>query len=268
MAKSSSADRRRASFVPVPRSSAAVPPHVEHVREHLGRLADGALSVVRPEDVFLGPEDERHFYEVIGLRLVGTPEVLLAAFRFRRLPLPGEEYARESLTAYFSAPPSPRSPGVETGAPGEVTALFPRVHEAIPTFLSKLRAGAAYAPVHFSPAVIQVAFDLRLKNPFRLESERERAGPLVPHLFRTTAGHILKGMSHGRDRKPGDHDFVAVTECEQHTPVGPFRLPPVMVNRSFLALAVPLADEPTRLAATHWAPFQPGTGTRRHLLLG
>ena len=246
----------------------SVPPHVRHVREHLARIEAGTLAVPNPDDIYLGPDREGYFHEAIGLRLLGNPVVVIGAFRFRHLHLPGEEHARESLTAYFSSPPAPNASGYAGAGAGEVTALLPRWHETIPTFLSRLRAGADYTPVHFSARLVQVAFDFRLKNPSVLEAEKQRAGPMVPHLFRTVEGHVLRGNSHGRARKVGDDHFVAVTECEQLTPKGAIPLPSVMLHREFVAMSMPLFDESTRLAAPHWTPFLPQTGSRRHLLLG
>ncbi len=244
------------------------PPHVAHVREHLRRLEDGTLAVPNPEEIFLGEVGEGLFQEVVGMRMEGNPMVILGAFRFRRHEFPGEEHGRESLTAYFSSPPTTPGVAYPGAVAGEVSALLPRWHERIPVFLGRLRAGAHYVPVHFPTDLIQVAFDFRVRNPSALETERRRKGPMIPHLFRTRAGHILRGNSHGRQRKRGDDHFIAVTECEQLTPDGPVRLPSIMLNRAFVAMSVPLTDERTRLAAPNWTPFLHRTGTRRHLLLG
>lgn len=246
----------------------ATPPHVLHVKEHLRRIEDGTLAVPNPEDIFLGAVTESDFQEVVGLRMEGNPMVILGAFRFRRHEFPGEEHGRESLTAFFSSPPSTSGVGYPGAASGEVSALLPRWHERVPVFLGRLRAGAHYVPVHFPTELVQVAFDFRMRNPSGLEAERRRKGPMVPHLFRTRAGHILRGNSHGRERKRGDDHFIAVTECEQLTPAGSVPLPSIMLNRAFVAMSVPLTDERTRLAAPNWTPFLDRTGSRRHLLLG
>lgn len=243
------------------------PPHVQHVHEHLRRLEEGLVAVPDPRKIYLGSSDEHQLREVVGFRMLGNPRLVLAALTFRRLHLPGEEYARESLGTYLSSPPGPSPTDPGSGSRGEVSAILPRWHEAIPTFLGRLRTGPPYAPVHFRPSQVQVAFDFRLKNPWALETERVRAGPLVPHLFRTTAGHILRGRSHGAGSGRGG-DFIAVTGCEQLTPAGTVRLPALMIHRDFVAMSVPLADERTRLAAPNWTPFLPETGTKRHILAG
>lgn len=244
-------------------------PHLDHVKDHLRRLAEGLSAVSAPEQIFVGRDDGPHFQEVVGLRLEGHPTMVLAALRFQRHDLPGTEYARESLNAYLSSPPAPTSSPYEGARQGEISAYLPRWHVSIPAFLEQLRDGPDYAPVHFSPDLIQVAFDLRMSNPSGMESVKQRAGAMTPHLFRTRGGHVLRGNSHGRRQSLGSgHRFIAVTECEQLTPGGRIRLPSVMLHRDFVAMAVPLADEKTRLAAPNWTPFLPVTATGRHLLFG
>lgn len=254
--------------VPTNRDPRTDTPHLQHVREHLARLRDGVSSVVRPEEVFLGQEETDHFWEVVGLRLRGHPTVVLAAIRFQRHEYPGTPWARESLAAYLTAPPAPMASAASAARAGEISAYLPRWHESVPGFLARLRSGPDQSPVHLSRDVVEVAFDLRMANPSGMEVVKRKAGPMESYLFRTTGGHVLRGNSHGTGRNPGhDSRFVALTSCEQLTPKGRNQLPAVMLNRDFIAVAVSLADEKTRLAAPNWTPFLPVTASKRHLLV-
>ena len=68
----------------------APPPHVTHVLEHLERLSSGISITLDEQTVFLGAEEPTHFWELVGLRLRGVPNVVLAALRFQRHDLPVE----------------------------------------------------------------------------------------------------------------------------------------------------------------------------------
>jgi hypothetical protein len=78
---------------------------------------------------------------------------------------------------------------------------------------------------------------------------------------------VIRGRSVGLGSGHGPR-FIAVTEAEQLTAHGAQPLPTVILNRSFIALAVQVDDEETRLAAPNWLPFFAAAGTERHLLLG
>ncbi len=240
------------------------PPHVLHVHEHLERLSSGMNLTSKPEEVFLGPDDGTHFWEVVGFRMKGVPTVVLGALRFQRHDLPGRDHARESLGAYLSSPPPPLVTKHGAARPGEVSAFLPRWTEPIPDFLGRLRVGVDTDAVHLSPELVEVAFDLRMENPGGYESGKRRAGPLVPHAIRTAEGHVLYGLARNR---AGDPDrFMALTHGQQFTPKRKIRLPPIMVNRDYISAVVPLSHERTRLAAANWAPFLPSTANDRHVL--
>ncbi|HEX9885223.1 MAG TPA: hypothetical protein VGA70_01990 [Longimicrobiales bacterium] len=242
----------------------ADPPHVRHVREHMDRIRSG-MTVADPERVFLGPCDADHLWELVGLRIRGHPTVVLAMLRFQRHELPGLEHARESLVAYLTSPPAPVATGGRGARAGEISAYVPRWHESAPGFLARMRDSLEHTPIHLSPDVVEVAFDLRMANPSGLESVKRSSAPMLPHLLRTTAGHVLRGLSHG----PDPHSrFMAVTSVEQITPRGRRSLPAVMLHNSFVSLTVPLDDEKTRMAAPNWTPFLPATAANRHLLVG
>lgn len=239
-------------------------PHVAHVKAHLKRLTGGLSALPGAETLYLGHEDQDHFWELLGFRVTGHPAVMLGAARFQRHDCPGVEHSRESLAAYLTAPPAPMGSPFGPARAGEISLYLPRWHERIPGFLERLRGGPDHAPVHLHPALIQVAFDFRMANPSGMETAKRRAGPMSPFLFRTTAGHVLRGDSHGPGPRGG---FVAITGCEQLGSTGRRALGAVMLNSIFIALAVPLEDEKTRLAASNWTPFLPATASRRHLLV-
>lgn len=237
--------------------------HFEHVRAHLDRVRYGHMVTPEPEAVFLGREEEDHFWELIGLRLTGCPVVVLAAFRFRRLELPGIPYARESLASYLSDLPTPRA----TDEVGMLPALLPHHEQQIPTFLRGLRAGRSISPVDLEPTRIEVAFDFRMENPTAVHDLREAAKPLRDHVYRTVDGHLFRGRSHEVPAGRKDRDlFLAVRSPEQVTPQGIFPLPTLIVNRRYLALRVDTTDEAASAAARNWVPFLPDNASPRPLL--
>lgn len=246
-------------------NEAYLPPHIRHVRAHLERIAGTETTAPDPRKVFLGPDDGAHFWEVVGFRIRGVPSLVLGALRFQRQELPGREHARESLSAYLSAPPPPLVTRQGAARSGEISAFLPRWSETVPEFLDRLRAGVETDAVHLRPDLIEVAFDLRKDNPGAYESGRQRAGPLVPHAIRTGDGHVLYGLAR---YQAGDPDaFVALTQVQQFAPRQKISLPAIMVNREYISAMVVLSDEPTRMAAAQWAPFLPATANERHLLL-
>ncbi len=222
-----------------------------------------------PENVYLGPEDGDFFWEIVGFRLSGHPFPVVGAARFRRHDYPGVGDARESLAAFLSSPPRPPRSDESASPPGTISLLLPRATETIPAFLRGLRAGRSVARVHLDPELIEVAFDFRMHNPSALDSLRAKAGPLCQHLFRSARGHVIAGRCHGvvhgteRDRR-----FIALTEVEQRTPRGRFRLPALVLNRSFVALSADVSEEEARFASANWVPFLSTSASAKHLLLG
>jgi len=237
--------------------------HLRHVVEHLERVRSGHTVTPSPEAVFLGGEEGDHFWELVGLRMVGCPVVVLAALRFRLHDLPGIEHARESLASYLLPPPAPR----DTDDRGMIPALLPNAREKISTFLAGLRAGRAVAPVYLDPAHIEVAFDFRMHNPWALESVRRAVGPLRTFIFRTRDGHLLRGQSRAAPAAGSPTEgFVAIQTPVQLIGSGSVPLPTVIVRRSYLGLMVDVTDEGPRLASQNWLPFLPSTASQRSLI--
>jgi hypothetical protein len=237
--------------------------HLRHVVEHLERVRSGHTVTPNPDAVYLGGEEGEYFWELVGMRLVGCPVVVLAALRFRRHDLPGIDFARESLATYLFPPPAPRN----TEDRGMIPALLPNARERIPTFLSGLRAGRAVAPVYLDPAHIEVAFDFRMHNPWALESVRRAVGPLRSFIFRTRDGHLLRGQSRAAPGANGFADgFVAIQTPVQLVGANTVPLPTLIVRRSYLGLIVDVTDEGPRLAAQNWLPFLPATASQKSIL--
>ena len=131
-------------------------PHFEHVKEHLERVRDGYSFIPDPESVYLGRQEENHFWELIGLRLQGCPVIVLAALRFEREERMGVADARMSLASYLSEKPDPVARNAEP-----LTALLPNKDQEIPAFLAGLRAGREFSPVNIDRLRVEVAFDFR-----------------------------------------------------------------------------------------------------------
>lgn len=220
-----------------------------------------------PENVFLGNVDGDTFWELIGFRLAGHSSLIFGAVCFPRLDRPSVDHGRESLASYISSPSAGHG---DLGAPpGTFPVLLPRSHETIPRFLGGLRAGRRPNPVYLESVQIEFAFDLRLSSPAAVDAMRRRARPLSMHVFRTTRGHVLRGHSHGTQEGPNRNKrFVQVCDVEQLTPRGRYKLPSLVLNRSFVTVTADVGDRETDLASAHWVPFKPSSASPVHLLAG
>ena len=236
-------------------------PHFEHVREHLERVRDGYAYIPDPEQVYLGRQEEDHFWELVGLRLQGCPVVVLAALRFERLDRKGVPDSRVSLATYLSTPP----PGGGIG--GRLNALLPHKDQKIAQFLTGLRAGREFAPVSIDRVRVEVAFDFRADNPSAVKDLKDAASPLRSHYYRTVKGHVLRGESHELNPVEGaEHRFVAVRSPQQLLPQGVIAMPPLFIAHRFVGLQVDVTDEAARLAVRNWVPFLPGTASTEGLI--
>lgn len=238
-------------------------PHFSHVREHLERVRDGYSFIPNPESIYLGRQEDDHFWELVGLRLQGCPVVVLAALRFRNMERMGVPDARESLASYLTANPDP-----EKDDDGGLTALLPHKDQQISQFLTGLRAGREFAPVTIDRLRVEVAFDFRADNPSAVRDLREAAAPLKTHYYRTVGGHVFRGESHQVHAPLGSAGarFLAVRSPEQLLPQGVIHLPTLFVAHRFIGLQVDVTDEAARLAVRNWIPFQSGTASREGLI--
>ena len=236
-------------------------PHFAHVREHLERVRDGYSFIPHAESIYLGREEEDHFWELVGLRLQGCPVIVLAALRFQRLERAGVPDSRESLGAYLSV----NDPAGEEGA--RLTALLPNKDQQIPQFLAGLRAGREFTPVSIDRLRVELAFDFRADNPSAVRDLREAAAPLRSHYFRTVGGHLLRGESHLVPPSDGPaHRFLAVRSPVQILPQGVIHMPTLFIAHRFIGLQVDVTEEAARLAVRNWVPFLSVTGSKQSLV--
>jgi hypothetical protein len=239
--------------------------HIEHVQTHLERVRYGHLVDPAPDTVYLGAEDDTHFWELVGLRVEGCPVVVLALLRFQRLDLSDVAYGRESLSTYLSSLPYP---GWKDEA-GGLTATFPPHDHGIPFYLRRLRSGGV-EPRHatLDPERIQVAFDFRLQNPILIPDFRDAADPLWDHCYRTSDGHVIRGRSHAVPVTPPEepHQFLAISAAEQVTPTGTYPLPTLFLNRGYLAMRARAHSREEMATVSRWAPFVPAAGAQEGLL--
>jgi hypothetical protein len=238
-------------------------PHFEHVREHLDRVRDGYSFIPDPEAIYLGRQEDDHFWELVGLRLQGCPVIVLAALRFERMERMGVPDSRESLATYLTMAPDP-----EAGDSGRLTALLPHKDQEISRFLGGLRAGREFAPVSIDRLRVEVAFDFRADNPSAVRDLREAAAPLKSHYYRTVDGHVFRGESHEVHTPLGSAGarFLAVRSPEQLLPQGVIRLPTLFVAHRFIGLQVDVTEESARLAVRNWIPFLSGAASRHGLI--
>lgn len=239
-------------------------PHIDHVQAHLERVRYGHLVDPSPETVYLGSEEDGHFWELVGLRLAGCPVVVLALLRFQRLDLPDIPYARESLSTYLSTLPSPRS----IDEAGALTAILPPNDQGVSFFLKRLRAGLRAGPVSLDPARVQLAFDFRLQNPTLVPDIRMGAAPLRDHVYRTVDGHVLRGRSHEIPATLPEemHRFTAISSPEQITPTGVYPFPTLFVNRRYLALRSQASSREEMATLMRSVPFLPATASAESVL--
>lgn len=236
-------------------------PHFTHVREHLERVRDGYSFIPHPESIYLGRQEDDHFWELVGLRLQGLPVIMLAALRFERLDRAGVADSRESLASYLTTNPDPDGPERR-----HLTALLPNKDQQISQFLAGLRAGREFAPVRIDRLRVEIAFDFRADNP-AAERHRAAAAPLKNHYFRTVEGHVLRGDSHEVDPSSGSSGrFLAVRSPQQLLPQGVINMPTLFIAHRFIGLQVDVTHEAARLAARHWMPFLSTTAAKGSLI--
>lgn len=237
-------------------------PHFTHVREHLERVRDGYSFIPNAEAIYLGRQEDDHFWELVGLRLQGLPVVVLAALRFERMKRKGVPDSRESLAAYLTANPDP-----DASDRHQLVALLPNKDQQIPQFLAGLRAGREFTPVRIDRLRVEVAFDFRADNPAAVKDLKEAASPLKSHYFRTVEGHVLRGESHEFvPSDPGGHRFMAVRSPQQLLPQGVIHMPTLFISHRFIGLQVDVTQEAARLAARNWVPFLSTTASKESLI--
>ena len=238
-------------------------PHFSHVREHLERVRDGYSFIPNPESIYLGGQEEDHFWELVGLRLQGCPVVVLAALKFRRMERMGVEDARESLASYLTANPDPGNDEA-----GGLTALLPHKDQQISQFLNGLRVGREFQPVSIDRLRVEVAFDFRADNPSAVRDLKEAAAPLKTHYYRTVGGHVFRGESHQVHAPLGSPGarFLAVRSPEQILPQGIIHMPTLFIAHRFISLQVDVTEEAARVAVRNWVPFQSGYASREGLI--
>lgn len=237
------------------------PPHFVHVREHLERVRDGYSFIPHPEHIYLGRQDDDHFWELVGLRLQGLPVVMLAALRFERQARVGVPDSRESLASYLATTPDP-----EGTQKRHLTALLPHKDQQIPQFLAGLRAGREFTPVRIDRLRVEIAFDFRADNPAAVKDLREAAKPLKNHYFRTVDGHVLRGESHEVEPAHAGHRFLAVRSPQQLLPQGVIHMPTLFIAHRFIGLQVDVTAEAARIAARNWMPFLSATASKESLI--
>ncbi len=237
-------------------------PHFAHVQEHLERVRDGYSYIPYPESIYLGKQEDDHFWELIGLRLQGCPEIVLAALRFERIERKGVDDSRQSLAAYLMSNPDPGSP-----EGGRLIALLPHKDQTIPKFLSGLRAGKELTPVSIDRARVEVAFDFRADNPAASRDLVEAAPDLTSHYYRTVAGHVFRGESHHVEPTNGPaHRYIAVKSPQQLLPQGVIHMPTLIVAHRFIGLQVAVVDEAARQSVRNWVPFVSATASAESLV--
>jgi hypothetical protein len=222
---------------------AAPPPpggrHLAHVATLLRVLAQhreqGAAALPGSPSLFLVREEGDAFWELVGLRVRGLPHLLVAALRFARQANAGP-HARRSLCHYLCSPPKDLGLSRIARPSHLVEFLMPSADETIPEFQARMQARETPRSMFLDVDSVDYAFDFRTANPS--VDRGHRPGNHTPecHLFRTSEGHVLSGMSHGLHAKlHGDQSFVVLRDAVQHGPGGDRVLPTLVLHRRLVS---------------------------------
>ena len=83
---------------------------------------------------------------------------------------------------------------------------------------------------------------------------KQAAGAPRSYLIRTVDGHVLRGESNGFGAG-STLRFLALKDPDQLVGTKARRMPTLIMNRSYIAVAVDVTDEATRMSAIQWVPF-------------
>lgn len=242
---------------------------VAHLRRYHEALVDRARSGAvedAPAELYFVDGTDQAIREVVGFRLRGHPMALMGAFIFPRHRRSPEPHGRPSLTSFFSKPPRVIGYSVAPVPPGHTIVFLPDVAETVPEFMARLR-GHGGSAVGLDANVIDVAFDLRFRNPSEIRHHSYRGARPTRSVFRTIAGHVVSGVSVGLTQTLHTDDrFVTLTDAIQHRPDGDVRIPTIAVNRSILALQSQLPEGQPEDAVRATLAFHPATATPEHIL--
>jgi hypothetical protein len=252
-----------------PSADTGVRSAVAHLRRYQAALASRSLGgppELTPPELYLVDSTPQAIREVIGFRLRGHPMALMGAFLFPRHQRSQDPDGRPSLTSFFSKPPRVIGYSVAPVPPGYTIVFLPYVSETIPRFIQRLREEGGSA-TELDASVIDIAFDLRFRNPSEIRQHAYRGARPTRSVFRTIAGHVVSGVSVGLSQTlHTDERFVTLSDAIQHRPDGDLPLPNISVNRSILALQSLLPAGQPEDAIRSTLAFHPATAASEHIL--
>jgi hypothetical protein len=218
-----------------------------------------------PSFIYLAKDEGEAFWELIACRVRGHPALLFGAARFRRQGA-ADDFGRQSLVSYLSAPMREVALDRTPRPPHLIELLLPDTGETVLAFLERARRGDACRTVLLDRREIELALDFRLDNPSKSRPTAPEPEAAQRHLFRTTSGHILSGYPHHLPAKlHRAEDFVALTRPTQHTATLDRPLPTLVVHRSHLTMAAKVEGGIDRWLE-HTAPFQASLANPKHIL--
>jgi hypothetical protein len=222
---------------------AAAGAHVDHVRRYLWlqhRRRSGVKDDdQRLEDLYLVDVNRNAVREIIGFKMRGHPMVVLGAINFPSHAQSPVAHGRPSLAWFLSKPTAPTPQALQGVAPppGVLEVFLPLLDETVPQMIDRIRANPAERGVHIDVDLVDFAFDLRFMNPSIIPRQGAQAENPERRVFRTTAGHVLSGLSTGlyKSLRKG-LGFVTLTDAMQHRKDDSVHLPTLAINRSVLAV--------------------------------
>lgn len=238
------------------------------IERQRGHAAAAALPPV-PLGIYLARDEGEFFWELIACRVRGYPALLFGAVRFRRQAGRNEQddFSRQSLVSYLSAPMREVALDRTPRPPHLVELLVPESCETVSEFLERSRRGEPCRKLLVDRHELELAFDFRLANPSR--SKPAAAGEELPerHLFRTAEGHVLSAYPHQLPAKLyRSEDFVGLTRPTQHSATADRALPTLVVHRRYLTMTSRVELGGTERTLQRMTCFHPSLANPRHLL--
>ncbi|MCP4200548.1 MAG: hypothetical protein GY769_01275 [bacterium] len=241
--------------------------HLQFMRRRLRHTSSGwTAKQLEDTELVAEADDNKMFWELIGIRVKGHPGVILGAVKFRR-QTSESAYARQSLPSYLAL----ESPAGDGSAPHQralVSLEVPDATESVPEFLRELTGKSSRHQVLVDKALIQLVFDLRTKNPSIEKLSRPAVSVRHKVVLRTRCGHVISGDLLDLDLKlHRDMPFVALTMGVQHTIHGNIPLPALFFHRRSISMLLEMSGVDELEDKLACAPFRLENANPLHLIL-
>lgn len=241
--------------------------HLRFLRRRLDRVSRLWSEGRQDDSTVIAQASDDRFWELLGIRVLGCPGVMLGAVQFRRQQK-GDRSARQSLP-YFLATPAAVGDGLAASGRPLVSVELPTALESVAEFLERLAGSTDRNPVLVDRACIQLAFDLRSRNPSVEKLGQSADSKWQQVILRTRDGHVLSGNLLDTVRKlRSDLPFVALTMVVQHSLHGNVPLPTLCLDRQYISMLYEVDESTSGEDPLNRVGFQPWTANSLHLVFG